>query len=90
MAGRLGVAGAGWHGIAGRHGVARSTGARASRLAIAWAGGLGIAWACGLGIFAVPELSEPVVDLKHAGVLWLDLDLHVEPPVEPGGEPGRR
>jgi hypothetical protein len=70
------VAGASWHGIAGRHGVARATGARASRLGVAWAGGF--------GIFAVPELGEPVVELKHAGVLWLDLDLHVEPPVEPG------
>ena len=76
IAGRLGVAAASWHGIAGRHRVARATGARASRPGNAWAGGL--------GIFAVPELAEPVVGLKHAGVLWLDLDLHVEPPVEPG------
>ena len=79
MAARLGVARA-WHAIAiaiaiaGRHGVARATGARAN--------GLGLARAGGLGTFAVPKLGEPVVHLKHAGVLWPDLGLHVGPPVE--------
>src|SRR5271166_2027771 len=79
IAGRLGVARASWHAIAiaiaGRHGVARATGARAS--------GPGLARAGGLGAFAVPKLREPVVHLTHAGVLWPDLDLHVEPPVKP-------
>ena len=76
IAGRLGVARASWHAIAiaGRHGVARATGARAN--------GLGLARAGGLGTFAVPKLGEPVVHLKHAGVLWPDLGLHVGPPVE--------
>ena len=84
MAARLGMARASWHAmaIAGRHGVARATGAGAS--------GPGIARAGGLGTFAVPQHGEPVVHLKHAGVLWPDLGLHVESPVRPVGEPGCR
>src|SRR5271165_835045 len=84
IAARLGMARASWHAmaIAGRHGVARATGAGASRPGIARAGGL--------GTFAVPEPGEPVVHLKHAGVLWPDLGLHVESPVKPVGEPGCR
>jgi len=91
MAGRHGVARAGRYGtdIAGRHGVARASRhgmAVAGRHGVARPGGLGMARASRLGTFAVLELGEPVVHLKHAGMLWPDLDLHVEPlvAVEPG------
>ena len=90
IAGRHGIAGASWHGrdIAGRHGIARASWHGtdiAGRHGVARTGGLGMARA-GLGTFAVLKLGEPVVHLKHAGVLWPDLDLHVEPSVavEPG------
>jgi hypothetical protein len=73
IASRLGMARAGPHAIAvaGRHGIAS-------------AGWLCIARAGGVGTFAVPELGEPVVHLKHGGVAWPDHGLHVGPPVEPG------
>jgi len=73
----LGAAMAGRHcvAMAGRLGVAGATGARAT--------GLGIARAGGPGTSAVPKPGGPVVHLKHAGMLWPDLDLHVEPPLLP-------